>query len=763
MVNTADLQDEVTQIEGLVAEIIFRNEENGYTVCTLADSDDTTAVGLLPYLHPGESVRLTGKWTNHPDYGRQFKVSHYEPITPRSSQAIIHYLSSGLIKGIGAKTAEKLVQRFGDKTLDILQQQPDKAARIKGISTEKARDFARQLRDRQVYQELMLLLAPHGIGLGTVLRIYRQYGNESVYKIRDNPYQLADEVYGIGFLTADRLALELGIDASSPARLSGALRHTLVQALNQGHTCLPEEQWLRQAGQLVEKQITMDHPAVRQLIAESNIVLTGKHFGHDTDDLISLPLVNAAEQKSAEKLALLLEAQPRCLSDLCHPAAATAAIKKISARQKIILAPEQEAALNLALRKPVTILTGGPGTGKTTIIRLLCDCFVQRSGRVLLAAPTGRAARRMSETSGYEAKTLHRLLEISYMPDDEKRREDREMASSVQLDCDLLIVDEASMIDCFLLRSLLKSIVPGTRLVMVGDSDQLPSVGPGQVLRDLIETNLIPVARLKKIYRQSAQSLIIQNAHRINDGLWPILDQSFDSQFLLVLKEDVTEMAEAVVRLCSDILPNQYRVDPLREVQVLTPTRKGPAGSTALNQKLQEVLRPGCLQDQETDISAHGCRFGSGDKVMQIRNNYEIEWHINGDASASAMSRGSGIFNGETGTIISIDKDEFCLEVMFDDDRQAIYDRTNIEDLDLAYAMTIHKSQGSEYPIVVLVIPPGAPQLLTRNLLYTAVTRARRKIVLITSRRVLGGMLANNQALQRFTQLGKWLLIYRNL
>lgn len=737
-----------------MAEIVFRNEENGYTVCTLADADNTTVVGQLPYLHPGESVRLTGSWTMHPDYGRQFKVRSYEPITPRSSVAILHYLSSGLIRGIGAKTAEKLVRRFGDQTLEILLRQPDKAAQIKGISPDKALEFSRQLQDRQVYQELMLLLGPHGIGLGIVLRIYRQYGNEAIYVIRENPYRLADEVYGIGFLTADRLALDLGLDPSSPARLAGALRHTLVQALNQGHTCLPVAAWLQTAGSLVEQVIARDHPAVRQLIAESSVLLSGKEFGCEHDDLVSLPQLYNSEKKAAEKLISLLAAKPQCHDDLCDATIAKAAVREACEGLSIRLAPEQEAALLLALQEPVTILTGGPGTGKTTIIRLLCDCFTRRSGRVLLAAPTGRAARRMSETSGYEAKTLHRLLEISFQPDQDRNLGDNHADKSVQLACDLLIVDEASMIDCFLMRTLLDAVLPGTRLVLVGDADQLPSVGPGQVLRDLIASNLVPVARLKKIYRQSAQSLIIQNAHRINNGQWPLKDQSFNSQFLLVPKEDMADMAEAVVRLCGEILPGQYRADPLREVQVLTPTRKGLAGSVALNQVLQARLRPDSQNSQDKDILAHGCRFGKGDKVMQIRNNYEIDWTM---PEADAIS-GRGVFNGETGTVIDIDKENLSLEVLFDDDRRAVYDRANLEDLDLAYAMTIHKSQGSEYPIVVLVLPSGAPQLLTRNLLYTAVTRAREKLILITSRRILGNVLGNNQALNRHTQLGRWLM-----
>lgn len=733
-------------LEGIVEDIIYRNENNGYSVVSLAGSEEKIAVGILPYLSEGESVCLYGSWIKHPDYGRQFQVDHYEMMIPRSKEAILQYLSSGIIKGIGVKTAQKLVREFGLDTLEILREKPEKLARLKGFSLDKAQRIADQLQEKRDYQDLVLLLNPLGIGPGKTLRIYRQFGSESLQMISENPFRLADEVYGIGFATADNLARSMGLDPESPARVASAIRYLLLQAVGQGHTYLPMQQLLANAAQLLGIALTPEHQALKTLLTENQIRVTNQR--------VALTNVYRTEKAAAERLNLLLMSKPGRFTDLLEPELATEAVAASCSKQHLELAPEQETALLQALLNPVLILTGGPGTGKTTIIRLLCECLSTIGGKVLLAAPTGRAARRMTEATGIEAKTLHRLLEIQYSPDDGRRENMPDRNPDVHLACDLLIVDESSMIDVFLFRNLLDAVIPGTRLVLVGDADQLPSVGPGYVLKDLIDSNQVPVVRLSQIFRQTSQSLIIRNAHLIHDGKMPALDQSFDSQFLWIAKETAEEAADAAVKLCSEILPQQYGLNPLRDVQVLTPSRKGPAGTLQLNQHLQKALQSyRGKTSPKAAVEAHGSRFGLGDKVMQIRNNYDMTWQQQNDPSVY----GNGVFNGEMGIVNDLDVENSRLEILFDDDRLISYDRLTLDDLELAYAITIHKSQGSEYPVVVLTIAPGAPQLLTRNLLYTAVTRARQKLLLIASRRTLAGMLANDQAYMRYTMLKDWL------
>jgi exodeoxyribonuclease V alpha subunit len=757
------LHSDLPVLEGVIEDIIFRNEDNGYTVASLSGTEERIAVGILPYLSPGESVRLHGRWNEHPDYGRQFQVDRYELVAPQTREAILDYLRSGLIKGVGDRTAQRLVKQFGDKTLEVLRDHPETVGLLKGIGAIKAERIAEQLREKQDFQDLVLLLRPLGIGTGKILRIYRQYGSDAVHLISENPFRLADEVYGIGFLTADKLARDLGLDPQSPVRVVCALRYVLTQAISGGHTYLPLERLLAGVSQLLGQLIGENHPALASLENDRQVILLGRQFGDPSDRRAVLGSLAYTEKMAAERLKLLLITRAERFADLARPDIAAQAVRESCIRQQMALAPEQEDALLAVLRQPVLIMTGGPGTGKTTIIRLLCDCFESRGGRVLLAAPTGRAARRMTEATGVEAKTLHRLLEIQYSPDDARQEFSRRAESAVQLDCDLLIVDETSMVDVFLFKALLDAVQPGTRLVLVGDADQLPSVGPGYVLKDLIDSGNVPVARLTHIFRQSSESLIVRNAHRIHDGQWPELDQSRDSHFLFIAKDSAEDVATATVRLCSEILPGQYNCDPLRDVQVLTPAHKGPAGTVALNRQLQDVLRrkaagsaaEGAADASADEIEAHGCRFGRGDKVMQNRNNYELTWQLQDEP----QSTGSGVFNGETGTVRAVDSENGSLEALFDDDRLISYDRLNLEDLELAYAITIHKSQGSEYPVVVLAIPPGAPQLLTRNLLYTAVTRARKKLLLISSRRTLAAMLANNQAYTRYTLLKDWLAI----
>ncbi len=738
-------------IEGVVTDIVFRNEENGYTVCML--DDKTTVVGILPVLNPGEGARFKGAWKEHADYGMQFHCQQYELKSPKNKQAILLYLKSGLIKGIGDKTAERLVRTFGEKTLEVIKNRPDQVAALRGIGTQKAEQFSRQLFEKEVYQELMLLLGPHGVGTGTIMKIYRQYGAKSLDVLSENPYRLADDVQGIGFLTADRLAQELGLDQKSHARISGAILYTMNQAVLQGHTAYPKENCLNQASQLLG--FDLDHPErVLQILYSENklmhisaSLLPGQK--EKPSDMLVLPGLFAAESQAAKHILSHMQSEVRFFKALSDENAVRGVVRRICRQEDMQLAAEQETGLITALMHPVSILTGGPGTGKTTIIRVLCKAIKAQGGKVTLAAPTGRAARRMSESSGFKASTLHRLLQIGY----EKDNQTDEADQGIKLNCDLLIVDEASMIDVYLLRTLCASLTPGMRLLLVGDADQLPSVGPGYVLKDLMDSHLIAVTELTQIYRQAKESLIIKNAHRIHHGAYPHIDQSFDSQFILVLKDKIDDMAAAVQKLCTQILPDQYGLDPLQDVQVLTPVRKGAAGCAMLNQALQSQLNPAAAASQEQSLFFKGNRLSCCDKVMQIRNNYDLTWHMKNDRSID----GKGVFNGETGTITRIEKDNRSLEVLFDDDRLVSYDISSLDDLELAYAITIHKSQGSEYPVVVLVLPTGAPHFLTRNLLYTAVTRAKKKIILVSSRKIIKRAVENNAAYTRHTLLKDWL------
>ena len=762
-------------LQGQIEEVIFENEASGYRVLAISGTENFIAVGLFPSVTPGELVELTGEWVEHPKHGRQFKVSHCKLVLPDGEDAIYHYLSSGLIKGIGPRTAARLISEFGARTLEVLRHEPEKVARIKGIGARKAERIAAQLAEKLEYQELVLFLSPHGVGTGLIFRIFRTWGSLAVDRIRNNPYDLAEDIDGIGFLTADRIALSLGIAPDHPERLAGALKYQQLQAVYQGHTWLSRDDLLWQSAQMLDRAPADLEPVLEELILTGQLVAFDDLAGSATSGLrafapllpgdvpvtgyrLALPIYYQMEKSAARRLISLLETPPSRFASWQEETTAEAVITNTSRELGLELAPEQFLALKMALGQPFSILTGGPGTGKTTIIRVLTDCFRRKEGKVLLAAPTGRAARRLSELTGCPAQTLHRLLALPF--GGQSGQSDgaaawMDMSGDVSLNCDLLVVDEVSMLDIVLFRSLLDAVIPGTRVLLVGDADQLPAIGPGQVLWDLLSSSCVPAVRLTQVFRQSAQSLIVRNAHLILRGQKLELDQSFASNFIFVVKDQADAMAQAVVKLYTDILPNQYGFDPQRDVQVLTPSHKGPAGTVALNQTLQS------LDDEDTAIVAHGVRFGLGDKVMQMKNQYELGWSLV-SPEPDKPDKGKGVFNGEAGLVTDMDPEEDELTVLFDDGREVQYDRGALEDLDLAYAITIHKSQGSEYPVVILVIPPTAPRLLTRNLLYTAVTRAKQKLLLVTSRTLLASMLANNQANSRNTSLKEWLACFQS-
>jgi len=731
------------RVEGVVEEIVYRNDSNGYTVCSIsrAQEDDVMAVGILPFLKAGDEVVLDGAFTEHPDYGPRFSVARCTLKPPNDEAAVLRYLSGGLIRGIGPATAARLVQKFGMKTLEVLAEEPDKVAKVKGIGKAKAARISAEVREKTVYQDLAVMLASFGIGPGTTLRIYRQYGAGALDIVRTQPYRLAEEVFGIGFSTADRIARSLGLPVDSPERIRAGFRHALTQATGNGHCYLPQKELLAQTSELLGAEVGPTHPVYLALLQDSA-------FRIEPGPKIFLPRLHAAERDVAERLLALRDARPRHrLAGLDRDTVLRMA-GEICGELGVALAPGQRDAVVEAMCGQVAVVTGGPGTGKTTLVRVLVKLCERLQATVLLAAPTGRAARRLGEAAGVEAKTIHRLLEAEFREGGDTEsffRRNRENP----LDADLLIVDETSMVDILLFRSLLSAVRPGTRLVLVGDADQLPSVGPGDVLRDVIASGALPVARLTEIFRQSGDNRIVHNAHLIHEGKTPEFRQDFDSDFLLVSKETPAEAVEAVVGLCARVLPGQYGLDPFDDVQVLAPMRRGDAGVPELNRRLQEALNP--KRPGGGEVEAHGFAFRRGDKVMQMRNDYAIPWRL----AARPETTGQGVFNGDMGRVVAISEDDARVDVLFDDDRLVSYDRAQLDELDPAYAVTVHKSQGSEFPVVVLALVSGPPILLTRNLLYTAVTRARKKLWIVGSRATVARMVANQRQSGRFTTLAE--------
>lgn len=730
-------------ITGLIDTIIFRNEINGYTVCGIDSEFDFIAVGVMPELEEGDHVKLHGAWIRHPEYGQQFKVSNYEPVMPESAQGIIAYLSSGLIKGIGPGLAKRLVREFGTDTLEVLANDPKLAAKVKGISARLAESVAEQLRDKRQYQELVMLLSPYGIGPARIMKIFRKWGITAAQKIRSNPWLLAEEIEGTGFLTADRIAQGMGISRFDEHRLENAILFWLNRYTSSGHTWCSQDEMIE--GSLVVAAIdkTTDNrnllnQAIDRLISYNRLV---------RDNFIALPHIFQSELACAERMALLNNCSPQRFPDWQDNQYVRRELEAMQAKQELSsfrLTSEQINCLTSVISSNISVLTGGPGTGKTTVIKSLCEFIKQEGGRVLLAAPTGRAARRLSEATGETAATLHRLLAIPVGRDGQLMDQ-----SQVNLQADFIVVDEASMLDVFVFRSLLSAIPPGTRLLLTGDIDQLPSVGPGQILRDITASDQIPVLRLTQIFRQAAQSLIVKNAYNIRNGDFFKLDQSFDSSFIWISRDNVRDMADAVIGMCGRVLPDEYQLDPVRDLQVLTPVRKSECGASELNKKLQQILNPASEKtDSESGLNIYGKVFLPGDKVIQLRNQYELNWE-----SINGSEKGQGVMNGETGIVIEVNKSGRSLKVLFDDERQACYSEELIEDLDLAYAMTVHKSQGSEYPAVLLVLPPTAPSLLNRQLLYTAVTRAKTKLFIISSKDILKRAIANDMPARRKTLL----------
>lgn len=733
-------KEELLAIEGTVERIVFQNESNGYTVCELESSDEdlVTLVGIMPFLSEGESIKALGRWELHASFGRQFKIETYEKQLPASESAMLKYLSSGAIKGIGPKLAQRIIDRFGTDAFAVIEQNPEWLADIDGITVRKAKKISERFKETFGMRSVMMFCRDF-FGPATAVKVYKKWGGGAIDVIKSNPYALCEHITGVGFETADRIAANLGTAPSSPDRLrAGIVWFLTYQATQNGHTFVPSDKLTAAAAQFLAVEEAGIASALDALLQNGNLVSV-RYSGRE---VIYLKAYFEAERYIAAKL--------EQIHKLCERVSLKDADRFIGQLEEelgITYAALQRKAILDALNSGVMILTGGPGTGKTTVIRAVITVFRRMGLGIVLAAPTGRAAKRMSEATSREAKTIHRLLEMDYQGEDEPkfRRDENDM-----LDEDAIIIDEASMVDTLLMAALLKAIKPGARLILIGDADQLPSVGAGVVLSDIIDSGRFPSVKLTEIFRQAESSLIVRNAHAINRGVYPDLSVK-DGDFFFLPREDAQTTARTVAELLAVRLPKRYGADFVRGVQVITPSHKGPTGTDHLNQLLQGVLNPPATAKTEKKVRERILR--EGDKVMQTKNNYDILWEKDG-------VEGVGIFNGDIGTVKEVDLSEETVTVSFDG-REASYDFSQLDELELAYAITVHKSQGSEYPAVILPLSDGMPRLLTRNLFYTAVTRAKEMVILVGSAGAIRQMVDNNRQDKRYTGLSLLLRSYQ--
>ena len=738
-------------VEGYVDHIIFRNEDNGYTVLNLiVKGSELTCVGTFEYVGEGELLELHGSYVEHATYGQQFKMESYETKLPEDSIAMERYLGSGAIKGVGAALAARIVRKFKDDTLRIIDEEPERLAEVKGISEKKAREIAEQVAEKSEMRSAMMFLQQYGISVNLGVKIYGKYGSRVYTVLKENPYQLAEDIQGIGFRIADEIAGRIGIHTDSDYRIRSGLFYTLTLAAQDGHVYLPERVLLAKASELlgVEPQHMEKHVmdlAIERKVVVKEIPVEGA-FDENGEPVMEKIIYGSQyyylELDTARRLCELnIQSEEK-------EETVRKRLANIEKRNELELDELQREAVVEAVKNGLLIITGGPGTGKTTTINAIIQYFELEGMDIFLAAPTGRAAKRMTEATGYQASTIHRLLELSEMMDDSSAAVHFERNEDNPLEADVIIIDEMSMVDISLMHALLRAVQVGTRLILVGDVNQLPSVGPGRVLKDVIDSQCFRVVKLNKIFRQATESDIVMNAHKINRGEQVSLDNK-SRDFFFLKRYDADIIIRVVIALIQEKMPRYVEARPF-EIQVLTPMRKGLLGVERLNQILQRYLNPPDEKKKEKEIGQR--LFREGDKVMQVKNNYQLEWEILGRYKIP-VDKGVGVFNGDTGIMVEINEFAETATVEFEDGRRAEYSFKQLEELELAYAVTIHKSQGSEYPAVILPLLSGPRMLMNRNLLYTAVTRARKCVTVVGSENTFAEMIRNEKQQKRYSSL----------
>lgn len=724
------MDPQLEELCGVVEDVTYRREDTGFTVMDIfADDEYVTVVGVLPELSEGESVRLRGTWGYHATFGKQFKAQLCERSMPSSSADLLRYLSSGAVRGIGPATAKKIIERFGENSFDVLENQPERLADIKGISLKKAKDISKIFNEQFAVRQIMISLERFGMTTHECLEAYKLYGANAVDMIKANPYALCSDIVGMGFERADAIASALPEPPDRAYRVSAGIVHVVKYNLNNGHTCVPRKKLIAPSSGLLEADEDTIEAAIDALVESGRLIsqmMNGKEF-------LFLPQIYSAEKLAAQRILVMTKFPPAGRVTVEED------IEKIEKEENIHYESKQREAILTAANKGILILTGGPGTGKTTALNGILKLFELDGIDVALTAPTGRAAKRMSEITGKEAKTIHRLLEVEW---DKHDRPYFLRNARNPISAGAVIVDELSMVDISLFASLLDALPLGCRLIMVGDSDQLPAVGAGSVLHDLILSGVLPVVELKEVFRQAMQSRIVTNAHKIVSGQMPELHDK-NNDFFFMKRNSAYDTAATVAELCTVRLPKAYSYSPINDIQVLCPSRKGETGTVSLNKRLQAVINPPSPEKKELQSGSR--IFREGDKVMQIKNNYNIIW-------TKDSEEGTGVFNGDIGTVKKIDKANGCLAVWFDD-KEAVYSTDNLQELEHAYAITVHKSQGNEFNAVVIPVMGVVPQLCYRNLLYTAVTRAKKLMVMVGSEKQIRDMVENNTRSKRYSAL----------
>ena len=733
------------EIEGVLTEIIYQNEVNSYTVGIFETEDEQiTIVGYLPFISKGDTLKLLGKFVEHKDYGEQFKIETFEKLMPQTLGALENYLANGNIKGVGPATASKIVQLFGEETIHILKYEPIKLAQIRGISKEKALEISESFVENWEVWQIVGFLERFGIGAENAKKVYDLLGVNAISEIEANPYILIDISRGVDFKQIDNMAIKLGIERENQKRIKSGIKYALIRITYNGHSCTLETNLIEYVKQLLGVSQDSIEEGIINLKANDEIVVEDR----DGEHWVYLYTFYNAEKQIAERITKLNNAKNvKKISNIEKE------LKIVEKETDMFLSEKQKQAIREINDNNVTIITGGPGTGKTTIIKTILEIYKRKKYKTILCAPTGRAAKRMTETTGEEASTLHRLLEIGKVDEESLFKKDNEYKGA-PIDADIIIVDEVSMVDMFVMSYLLDCIYLGTKLILVGDCDQLPSVGPGSVLKDLISSEKIVTVHLDKIFRQAAKSKIIVNAHRVNNGKTfiekdsPELEEDSKEDFFFIKENNQEKILEQVLSLCNGRLRKFGDYDFFENIQVLTPTKKGMLGTKELNKALQNELNP--HRENEPEKSSMGAVFRIGDRVMQIKNNYDMYWERRIDDSIEV---GNGIFNGEIGTITNINEKEKNIRIKFDDNKVCWYEFNELEQIEHSYCITIHKAQGSEFDVVIMIIPQTAPMLLTRNLLYTGLTRAKKLLIVIGNAQILDYMLKNTDSKKRNTGL----------